>query len=426
MKKKIRPSEHKSKQIREIFEREGALAMEDFHRLGQEKLYQEALEAEVDGFLGRQWYKPSKEGNHTGYRNGYYARKLRVPGSRLDVAVPRVRNTGTRRFVSRLLKGCVQITEKLRTLALEMYVRGLSTRDVEEAFVDEQGKPFLGRNAVSQLSVRLYEEYVSFSQRDLSSLDVVYLFVDGVYESVKKYTNGQALLCAWAICSDGTKQFLHLAAVQSESEESWTSFFNDMKRRGLRQPLLAISDGGKGVIAAITTAFPKADRQRCIAHKLRNLYAKLPKDMASAILSEFKAVYYASDRTGADALAAELIDKYAQRYPAAIQCFNEDLEASLVHLKYPEGHRRYIRTTNLLERTFEEEKRRTKVLPQHQHERGAVGLVFGVLWRVSKKWNHVTMTSLEFAQLRQIRNIICRYDQSTIEINGYISYQLAA
>ena len=426
MRKKIRPSEQKSKQIREIFEREGAIAIEDFHRLGQEKLYQEALEAEVDEFLGRKWHKRSEEVNHSGYRNGYYARKLRVPGSRLDVAVPRVRKTGTRRFVSRLLKGCVQITEKLRTLALEMYVRGLSTLDIEEAFVDEQGKPFLGRSAVSQLSGRLYDEYMAFSQRDLSSLDVVYLFVDGVYESVKKYTNGQALLCAWAICSDGTKQFLHLAAVQSESEEAWVSFFDDMRRRGLRQPLLVISDGGLGVVAAIARRFPKADRQRCIVHKLRNLYAKLPKDMASAILLEFKAVYYAPDRKTANTLAAELIDKYAQLYPGAIQCFNEDLEACLVHLKYPEGHRRYIRSTNLLERTFEEEKRRTKVLPQHQHERGAVGLVFAVLWRVSKKWNHVTMSDLEFAQLRNIRNIICQKDQSAVEINGYISYELAA
>ena len=122
------------------------------------------------------------------------------------------------------------------------------------------------------------------------------------------------------------------------------------------------------------------------------------------------------------AVKPQLIEKYAQLYPAAIQCFNEDLEACLVYLKYPEGHRRYIRTTNLLERTFEEEKRRTKVMPQHQNERGAVGLVFAVLWRVSHKWNHVSMTNLELAQLRNIRALICPTEQST----SFISYQLAA
>lgn len=420
--KKIRPSEKKSKEIQIILEREGAFAMEEFHRLGQEKLYQEVLESEVDEFLGREWHKRAEKGKLTGYRNGYSVRKVSVPGSRLEVSVPKMRQTGDRKFVSRFLKGCVAITEKLKTLALEMYVRGLSTRDIEAALVDQNGKAFLSRTAVSQLNERLYEEYKVFSQRDLSELDVVFLFVDGVYEAIRKYTNGQALLCAWAICSDGTKQFLHLAAVQSESQEAWEAFFDDMQRRGLRHPLLAISDGGNGVVAAIQTRFPKADRQRCIAHKLRNIMAKLPRDVASQILLEFKAVYYAADRTAADALATQLTEKYAQVYPSALQCFTEDLGACLAHLRYPEGHRRYIRTTNLLERTFEEEKRRTKVFPQHQHERGAVGLVFGVLYRVSKKWRHVSMTPLELAQLRNIRAIICPANKST----GFISYQLAA
>jgi transposase-like protein len=422
MNRKIRPSEKKRKELEAILEREGALAIEDFHRLGQEKLYQEALEAEVDAFLGRGWHKRSVQGKFRGHRNGYSRRKVSVPGCRLEVWKPKMRKTGRRRFVSRFLKGCIQITEKLRTLALEMYVRGLSTRDIEQAFVDENGKAFLGRTAVSQLSERLYQEYESFSKRDLSAFDVVFVFVDGVCEAIKNYTNGQTLLCAWAICADGTKQFLHLAAVQSESQEAWEAFFQDMQRRGLRQPLLVISDGGLGVIGAIQRKFPKADRQRCIAHKLRNLFAKLPKDVAGSILLEFKAVYYAADRQAADVLAAQIIEKYAQTYPAAIRCFTEDLEACLAHLKYPEGHRRYIRTTNLLERTFEEEKRRTKVFPQHQHERGAVGLVFGVLWRASQNWQHVSMTTLELAQLRNIRAIICPSNQTT----GFISYELAA
>lgn len=421
MNKKIRPSEKKSKQLQEVFAREGILEIEEFHRLGQEKLYQEALEAEVDEFLDRKWHKPMEKGTQQGYRNGYYNRKVSVPGSRLSLSVPRVRKTRSR-FVSRLLKGCVHITEKLKTLALEMYVRGLSTRDIEEAFVDQGGEPFFGRNGVSQLSQRLYEEYQAFSQRDLSSLDVVYLFVDGVYEAVRKYTNGQALLCAWAICSDGKKRFLHLSAVQSESQEAWTAFFEDMQRRGLRQPLMVISDGGLGVVGAIQRRFPKSDRQRCIAHKLRNLSAKLPRDISALILPEFTAVYYAPDRTAADILAGQIIDKYSHMYPAAVQCFNQDLEACLAHLRYPEGHRRYIRTTNLMERTFEEQKRRTKVLPQHQHERGAVGLVFGVLWRVSQKWQRVSMSLLELAQLRNIRALICPNE----DLTNFISYELAA
>jgi putative transposase len=418
--KKVRPSELKRKQMEALLEQDAMEMIDDFHRVGQEKLYQEALEAEVDAHLGRSWYS-RREKEASGYRNGYYRRRLSVPGSELDVSVPRVRNT-RKKFKSRLLQGVARIADRVKTLALEMYVRGLSTRDVEQAFVTDTGKPVLSRSAMSRLAGRLYDEYLVFSRQDLSQLDVVFLFVDGVYEAVRHYTNGQSLLCAWAICADGTKRFLHLAPVQSESQEAWEAFFQDMLHRGLRQPLLVVSDGAPGLIGAITRYFPKADRQRCIAHKLRNIYQKLPRDSAQLILGEFKAVYYAPDRTTADALASAVIHKYASVYPAAVKCFSEDLEACLSHLKFPEGHRRYIRTTNMLERTFEEQKRRTKILPQHQHERGAVGLVFGVLVRASQRWLRVSMSPLELVQLKALRDIIyARTDEP-----HYISCRSAA
>ena len=418
--KNIRPSERKRKELEALMMREGENVLEEFHRKQQELVYQEALEADAEAFLGRSWYKRDGKAPE-GYRNGYYARKARVPGAVMHLSVPRVRNT-REKFRSRLLRTIGALAERVRTLALEMYVRGLSTRDVQEAFLDDRGKPVLSRSAVSRLTSRLYEQYQAFAQRDLSASDIVFLFVDGVYESVRRYTNNQTLLCAWAICADGTKQFVHLAPVQSESQGAWESFFEDLLRRGLRQPLLVISDGNSGLLAAITRKFPRAHRQRCIAHKLRNIASKLPRDRAKVVLAEFKAVYYAPDRATADLLATQLIERYAQLYPAAVACFSDDLEACLTHLLFPEGHRHYIRTTNLLERTFEEQKRRTKVFPQHQHERSAVGLVFAVLERAARSWQRVTMSSLELAQLKAIRDLI----PATIIDHNYISYRIAA
>ena len=416
--KNVRPSEQKRKELERLLENDALEMIEDFNRVGQEKLYQEALE--VDAHLGRAWYKRGENG-HQGYRNGYYKRSLTVPGSRLEVSVPRIRDP-RKKFRSRLLQGVVRIADRVKTLALEMYVRGLSTRDVEQAFVTERGEPVLSRSAMGRLAERLYDDYLAFSRQDLSQLDVVFLFVDGVYEAVRHYTRGQTLLCAWAICADGSKRFLHLSAVQNESQEAWEAFFQDMLRRGLRQPLLVISDGAPGLIGAITRCFPDADRQRCIAHKLRNIGSKLPRDVATTIVKEFRAAYYAPDRATADVLSEGLIARYAPVYPAAVQCFSDDLDACLTHLKFPVGHRQYIRTTNTLERSFEEEKRRTKVMPQHQHERGAVGLVFGVLIRASQHWIRVSMTPLELAQLKALRDII--YPRTTEP--QYVSYRSAA
>jgi putative transposase len=416
--KKIPASKEKHNQVEEILSREGALAIEEFHRAGQEKLIQEVLETEVDAFLGRKWYEHNEKSK--GYRNGYYQRKGLLPGGAVTIRHPRVRNT-KEPFVSRILKGLAQYADRVRVMALEMYVRGLSTRDIEKTFIDSNNTPIFSRSVVSKLAERLYVQYQEYSQRDLSTYDIVYLFVDGVYESVRRYTNNQTLLCAWAICSDGAKLLLHLAATDSESKESWELFFADLHVRGLRQPLLVISDGAPGLIAAVEKYFPKAHRQRCIAHKLRNIASKLPRDVQQIILNEVKAVYYAPDTQTAELLAARIIDRYASAYPSAMQCFNDDLESCIAHLKYPSGHRRYIRTTNLLERAFEEQKRRTKVFPQHQHERSALGLVFAVLKRASDSWSRVSMNELEFVQLRNIRSLMCPNEQS-----AYISYQRAA
>jgi transposase-like protein len=176
-----------------------------------------------------------------------------------------------------------------------MYIRGMSTRDIEQTFTDSTGKTYLSKSSVSRLNEKMYEEYEKFNQRELSEIDAVYLFVEGVYESVRRYTSNQTLLCAWCICSDGTKQLLGISAVGSESSQSWEMFFEEMIKRGLRQPLLIVSDGGKGAASAIAKSFPKSDRQRCLAHKLRNISTKLPKDRQVDMLAGVKEVYYAAD-----------------------------------------------------------------------------------------------------------------------------------
>jgi transposase-like protein len=377
-------------------------------RRGSERLIQELLEGEVTDHLGREYYERTEDpDDHRGYRNGYRPRRIKTAEGTLEVNKPRVRDT-EEPFESQLLARIDGLEERLKQLVVEMYVRGLSTRDIEETLVDQDGESLVSRSSVSRICEQLHEEYEVFCEKDLSDLDVVYLFVDGVYEAVRDYTNNQAILCAWAICADGTKQMLHLGCVASESRDAWSAFFEEMIDRGLGQPLLVISDGAQGLIAAIQEHFPQSDRQRCLAHKLRNLTTKLPRDpeLRDPVLAELKAIYYAPNREVAELLAERFIEAYAEQYPSVVKCLSDDLKACLVHLNYPQGHHRYIRTTNLLERSFQEEKRRTKVIPHHVNERGAMKLVSGVLIRTSKRWNKVKMTNLELTQLKNIRALI--------------------
>ncbi len=380
--KKVSAKEQKRKAYEEYLQQEGVLTFEHFQKAAMERVLQDAVESEVDVFLGRKRYEhAATPAEFRGHRNGSYERTIK-----------------------------------------SAYVRGLSTRDIEQTLIDEKGKPILSRSVVSELNERLYAEYEQFRQRDLSTLEVVYLFVDGVYEAVRKYTNNQAMLCAWAILSNGTKQMVHIAVAQSESQQAGETFFEDLLRRGLRQPLLVISDGNPGLVNAIVQKFPVAHRQRCIAHTLRNIMVKLPHDRQQEILTKVKEIYYTASYESAQLLAARFIEQHAKDFPEAVKCFSDGLEACLTHLKFPAGHHKFIRTTNLLERSFEEEKRRTKILPRHAHERGMMGLVFGVLHRASQRWQNVSMNAVEFSQLRQIRHLVCPKDSD----NNYISSRIAA
>ena len=421
MKHKVRPFDEINKKLDDIFLNEESSLITELLTTAAERIIQEALENEVSDFLGRRWYEHNPNEEFRGYRNGYQSKRIKSSEGILNIRKPRVREN-TEPFESRIMERLDAIDDKLSKIIMESYVRGLSTRDIENTFTDSEGKPLLSRSGVSAMTKNLYKEYEEFASRDLSDFDIVYLFIDGVYEAVKNYTRNQAILCAWAICSDGSKRLIHLMAAESESSQCWNTFFDDMLNRGLRQPLLIVSDGSKGIIKAITEKFPLAERQRCIAHKMRNIMSKVPLDVQPEIKNKLRAVYYAPDKESAETLAAKFINEYADKYPSMVKCFTDDLQACLTHLTYPEGHRKHIRTTNTIERAFVEEKRRTKIIPQHAHEKGAIGLVFSVLIRASNSWRKVTMSDLDLAQLKNMKKIICPDNND----NNFISYYLAA
>ncbi|MCF7805941.1 MAG: transposase, partial [Candidatus Marinimicrobia bacterium] len=280
MAKKVRPSEQKRKMVDQLIN--GELETDDFLtkllQLGTEQILQETMEQERTELLERDWYERSEGAQALGYRNGYQDVSVKTTAGTLDLKKPRVRETD-HPFESQVLQRLDAIDQRLAQLTIEMYTRGLSTRDIEATLVDDDGTPLVSRSSVSRITEALTAEYEDFIARDLSQYDVVYLFVDGVYEAVRSYTQNQAILAAWAICSDGTKVLLHLAAVQSESTAAWETFFEEMVKRGLRQPLFVVSDGNKGAHAAIARYCPESKRGRCIAHKLRNLSVKLPQDV---------------------------------------------------------------------------------------------------------------------------------------------------
>src|SRR5438094_9211718 len=198
-----------------------------------------------------------------------------------------------------------------------MYARGLSVRDIEAAFRDARGASVLSRTAVSQVTERLWQEYEAFASRDLSEFALAYFFVDGVAERLHAGLPREAVLCAWGITEDGRKVLLHLAPGTKEDTASCTAFFEDLKRRGLADPLLAVTDGAPGLIRAVETCFPRALRQRCLVHRMRNLRSKAPESQWPEIALRARGCYEAASPALAAVLRDDCVAAYERDLPAA-------------------------------------------------------------------------------------------------------------
>jgi transposase-like protein len=401
VRKRLQASEQTRKRIEDLISGvNGKTERSDLVKLAAQLIIEEALEGEVQAELGREYY--GRGSDSPGQRNGYRRGKLDSAEGRIEFAVPQVRGiAGWRSAVRDALAGR---SEELERLAIEMYARGLSVRDIEAAFVDEAGRCVLSKSAVSVVTERLWADYQAFASRDLSEHSVVYLFVDGLAERLHLGQPREAVLAAWGITSRGNKVLLGLLPGTKEDTVSCKEFLRDLKSRGLVDPLLVITDGAPGLIRAVEEVFPRSLRQRCLAHRIRNLQGKVPEEQ----WREVKALAHAAYRASSPALARLTRDEFVKRFetdlPSATRCFLDDFEACIAHLRLPIAHRRAIRTTNMLERLFGEERRRTKVIPHAFGERAVLKLMYAALLRASKTWQRVVISEFELRQIEDLRN----------------------
>lgn len=370
----------------------------------KELIIQEMLEEEVTEHLGRESYErdPGKS-YFQGHRNGYEPRQLKTPEGRMRLEIPQVRG-GEQKYQSKLKTFFKNNTDVLERLAVEMYVRGLSTRDIEESLETVTGEKFLSQRSISNITESLWEDYRRFCERDLSNYEVVYVVVDAVYESVRAHVkNKEAILAAYGVLIDGRKILLHMDLGQKESGDFCKEFLRNMVARGMNVPVAVNSDGAAGMISAINEVIPHSLRLRCWVHKMRNLSNKLPPEIWEQIKPEVQAIRDSLSYDEGLTRLEQLVVKTENQYPSFTKCLLDDHEALLNVLRIPRRHQRSIRSTNLIERAFVEERRRTKIIPQFLTEKSCLKLVFSVLYRASLRWNKISMSEFELSQLHQLK-----------------------
>jgi putative transposase len=388
--------------------------LEDVARLGAQLLMQAALEAEITEFLGRDRYQRAAgcEDARPGSRNGYREVTVKTTAGPVQLSRPKLRGT-TEAFASRLFGSHVTKTNALESLVIASFVRGLSVRDVEAALAEALGdQAAISKSTVSAVCGQIKDEYAAWARRRLDGITLDYLFLDASFFRMHPGSPAEPVLAAWGITTGGKPAFIGLAPGSGESADAWGDFLADLKARGLPSPLLVISDGAPGLIAAIEQAFPQALRQRCLIHRARNIVAKVPAGMQAEIKDAYWALFDTGDLTTepcpklvevVDHRITEMAHRYSATYPAAMKCLLADREGLTAYLRFPAEHQHRIRHSNFIERTFGETRRRTKVIGRLPGETSCLTLVWAVLDRASRGWRGLTMTSDGLRLLQDLR-----------------------
>jgi putative transposase len=380
-------------------------ALSDLAKLGARLIIQRAVEDEFDAWLGRARYERRPQAP-PGLRNGFRPRRVQTAEGELSVEIPQVREAAEP-FVSKLFPRGTKLlrTEPLRAMVIGAFVRGLSMRGVE-SLCEQAGLGKLSKSTAARICSELGERFAAFGRRDLYDIHLAALFLDATLLAVRRDGPKEGVLVAWGFTEDGERVLLAVMLGMRESHEDWQALGRDLIGRGLGAPMLIVADGAPGLIKAVEQCWPASDRQHCAVHRVRNLLAKLPDRERERVRKTYwQALDDATgERDGKQRLGALVHEPDTAGYTAAARCLADDLDALVVHLRYPTRHRRRWRSTNLLERSLGEVKRRTKVIGRFPGETSCLTLVWAVLdLHITHATNGIKFTELERQHLKRIR-----------------------
>ncbi|MEV1250176.1 IS256 family transposase [Nonomuraea sp. NPDC049750] len=372
-------------------------------REGARKMLAAALQAEVDAYIAAFADERDENGRRLVVRNGYHApRHLLTGAGAIEVKAPRVNDKRTdeetgerRRFSSAILPAWARKTPQVTEVLPLLYLHGLSSGD----FVPALGQ-FLGSTAGLSASVitRLTEtwkaEQRAFGDRDLSGVDYVYLWVDGIHVNIRLEEHKLCLLVMIGVRADGRKELVALTDGYRESAESWADLLRDCKRRGMRAPVLAVGDGALGFWSALGEVFPQTRAQRCWFHKIANVLGALPKSAHPAAKKALAEIWNAEDKDHALAAVKDFRAAYGTKYPKAVAKVVDDLDELLAFYDYPSEHWVHLRTTNPIESTFATVRHRTKVTKGPGSRAAGLAMAFKLIESAQKRWRAVNAPHL--------------------------------
>jgi len=353
---------------------------------------QEVLEEEVTEFFGRRRSeRRSAVDGKSGYRNGYgKPRRLTLSSGTIKVRRPRVRNA-EERFESRVLPLFTRRSKKVTELIPDLYLHGLAEGDFDLALRGLLGDDApISASTVSRLKEKWHAELAEWRQRPLDDLEVVYLWVDGVYVKAGLEKDKAAILVVLAALSDGSKVIVTAVPGYRESTESWSEALRDLKRRGMDCPRLVVGDGHLGIWGALRNVYPQVAEQRCWNHKIVNVLGRIGKRdhvQAKLILCN---IPYAETRKEAEQLKTRFLAWCSERgYQAAAETLERDWERMMTFYQFPREHWQHLRTTNPVESPFAALRLRTDAAKRYKRVDRATAVIWKMLMIAEKRFGRL-------------------------------------
>jgi transposase-like protein len=252
----------------------------------------------------------------------------------------------------------------------------------------------LSAAVITRLTASWQAEQRAFAARDLSAVDYVYLWADGIHVNIRLEEHKLCLLVMIGVRADGRKELIALADGYRESAESWADLLRDCARRGMRAPVLAAGDGALGFWSALREVFPETREARCWFHKTANVLAALPKSAHPGAKKALAEIWNAEDKPHALTAARAFEGAYGAKFPKAAAKITDDLDQLLAFYDYPAEHWVHLRTTNPIESTFATVRHRTKVTKGPGSRAAGLAMAFKLIESAQDRWRCVNAPHL--------------------------------
>jgi putative transposase len=338
---------------------------------------------ELDAAIGAGPYERAE--NRQGYRHGNEEREITTSFGKTMFHRPRgkifVGNGELEEWESTMLPRYARRCKEVDAALIGMYLGGVNTRKVRQAIRPLLKNSPLSKSTISRLIVRLKDYFEAWRKRSLAEEDIRYVFLDAIYVKVRcaGRTGSLPILAAVGVRGSGEKILLSLEVRGSEGETAWKGFVESMSNRGLRAPRLVIIDGSAGLEKALDAIWPKADRQRCVVHKLRNLLSHAPERLYEEIRDDFHAIVYAEDEIAAKSAYERMLRKWRKQWEGVARSLEEGGLDLMTFYRYPKSQWKALRTTNAIERLNGEFRRRIKTQCSFPSESSVLVVLFGLI-----------------------------------------------